>query len=193
MRFRVGTKSALSGAFEGSQMGLAGVCVHYRPTNADKDDPWRVRTVYASTQTRLYVTPNWANDTPDDTTYEYMLGAINFQAIFKPKDYGTQDIQKRNWSHIIAYVPEAVATQLRVELLTDLEDTDQFEDTIQSGEPPVVGAGRVFDLSFAKGRQTQPIGIDVHAFMQTKMTNFAPEEPIRLLNQFFRMSGRPQA
>lgn len=185
--------AGLSGAFEGTQMGLAGVCVHYRATNADKDDPWRVRTVYASTSTRLYVTPNWAGDVPDDTTYEYMLGAIDFRAIFKPKDYGTQDIQKRNWSHILTYVPEEVATQMRVELLTDLESTDQFEDTIQDGDPLMGGAGRVFDLSFAKGRQTQPIGIDVHSFLQVKLTNFAPEEPAKILNHTLRMTGRPQS
>jgi hypothetical protein len=171
--------AGLSGSFDENEMGLAGVCVHYRATNADKDEPWQVRTVYAATNTRLYVTPNWAGNAPTDTTYEYMLGAIDFRAIFKPKDYGTQDMLKRNWAHILSYIPEEVATQLRVELLTDMASVDLDEDLVQSGEPPSTGAGRIFDLSFSRGRQVQPVSIDVHSYMQVRLTNFAPEEPRR--------------
>lgn len=183
--------AGFSGSFDGNELGLAGVCVHYRKKTADKDDPWRVRTVYAATGTRLYVTPNWAGDIPD-STFEYMLGAINFHAIFKPKDYGSQDQQKRTWQHILGYVPEEVSTQLRIELLTDLEDSDSIEDVIEGGEPPVAGVGRIFDLSFSRGRQVQPTGRVVHNYLAVRMTNFAPEEPVRILNHTLRMTGRPQ-
>jgi hypothetical protein len=45
-------------------MGLAGVCLFWRPANSPLGTPWKSRTVYVGTKTRLFVTPNWGNDTP---------------------------------------------------------------------------------------------------------------------------------
>jgi hypothetical protein len=73
----------LSGAVESGDLGMAGACIFTRSSSAGLDDPWQVRTVYAATKTRIYVTPNWGTDTPavgDD----YMIGAIKFEAVFKP-------------------------------------------------------------------------------------------------------------
>ncbi len=171
----------LSGAFFEGDLGLAGVCVFTRAAGAPLDTPWKVRTAFASTETRVYVTPGWGVDVPavgDD----YMLGAINFVSLFKPMNYGTDDMLKRNWRQILTYDIEEVSSQVRVELLPDLQNSDPEELTVLSGEPPATGAGRVFDMSQPRGRQIQPVGRLIYNYMGVRLTNFAPEEPIRLLN-----------
>jgi hypothetical protein len=179
----------LSGAVEEGTLGMAGACIFTRAATSGLDDPWQVRTVYAATKTRLYITPNWGANTPS-VGDEYMIGAINFNALFKPKNYGTDDMQKRDWRHCVTHLPEAVATQLRVELLPDFLNSDPEELTIMAGDPPETGGGRIFDLSFSKGRQVAPVGRLIHNYQAVRISNFAPEQPIRLLNHSLMVTPR---
>lgn len=179
--------AGLSGAFDGTEMGLSGVCLYTRVAGAALDDPWTVRTVFAATPTRLYVTPAWLNPTTgeDETPAvgdDYMLGPIRFTALFKPMNYGSDDFQKRDWRQVLTFDPETVASQLRIELLPDLALSDPEEGTVLSGEPPNTGPGRVFDLSQPKGRLVHPVGRLIHNYMAVRMSNFAPDEPIRIIN-----------
>lgn len=179
--------AGLSGAFSGTEMGLSGVCLYTRAPGSAADDPWTVRTVYAATPTRLYVTPAWLNPTTgeDETPAvgdDYMLGPIRFTALFKPMNYGSDDFQKRDWRQVLTFDPETVASQLRIELLPDLALSDPEEGTVLSGEPPNTGPGRVFDLSQPKGRLVHPVGRLIHNYMAVRMSNFAPDEPIRIIN-----------
>src|SRR5690606_28228332 len=86
----------LSGAFGGDDLGVAGVCVFVRPADAAYDDPWTKRVVYAATDDTLYVTPPWGSEKPL-SGYEFMLGPIELDLLFKPQNYGTDDILKRDW------------------------------------------------------------------------------------------------
>jgi hypothetical protein len=171
----------LSGAFFEGDLGLAGVCIFTRAAGAPLDTPWKVRTAFASTETRVYVTPGWGVDEPDPGD-DYMLGPINFISLFKPMNYGTDDMLKRNWRQVLTYDIEEVSSQVRVELLPDLQNSDPEELTVLSGEPPATGAGRVFDMAEPRGRQIQPVGRLIYNYMGVRLTNFAPEEPIRILN-----------
>jgi hypothetical protein len=40
----------------------------------------------------------------------------------------------------------------------------------------------VFDLSYPKGRQVRAVGRKLYNFEQVVLTNFAPDEPVRILN-----------
>jgi len=171
----------LSGAVLEGDLGMAGACIYTRAADAGLDEPWQVRTVYAATEKRIYVTPNWTDDTPS-AGYDYMIGAIRLVSVFKPSNYGTDDFQKRDWRQVVTHLPESIASQLRIELLPDFFNSDPEELTILSGEPPEVGQGRLFDMSFNKGRQVKPVGRLIHNYQAVRMTNFAPEEPIRILN-----------
>lgn len=175
---------------ESGDLGIAGACVFTRSKDAALDDPWVVRTAYAASDTRVYVTPGWGADQPSEGD-DYMLGAIEFRAVFKPQNLGTDDMLKRDWGQVVTFVPEAVSSQLRVELLPDFASVDDDELTVKNSEGEV-GDGRTFDLSFQKGRLTRPVGRRVYNFMQVKLTNFAPEEPIRLLNHALRSNPRTQ-
>jgi len=42
--------------------------------------------------------------------------------------------------------------------------------------------GRVFRMDYSKGRQIKPVGRLIHFYMGLRMRNFAPEEPIRVIN-----------
>lgn len=174
----------LTPAFDGGDLGLAGACVFTRAADADLDDPWTERLAYAATDNRLYVTPGWGTDAPS-VGDDYMIGPINFAAIFKPSNYGTDDSLKRNWQQVLTYVPEEVATQLRIELREDFSSSDAEELTVSD-------EGRVFDLSFGRGRLTAPVGRLVHNYMQVRMSNFAPDEPVQILNHALRATPRRQ-
>lgn len=179
----------LSGAFFANELGLAGVCLFTRAADAALDTPWTVRTVFASTQTRLFITPSWGADTPSPGD-DYMLGPIELISLFKPMNYGTDDPLKRDWRQIVTHEIEAVSSSLRIELLPDLINSDPEELTVVSGEPPAPGAGRVFDMSQPRGRQVHPVGRLIHNYMGVRMTNFAPEEPIRVLNHALGMTPK---
>jgi hypothetical protein len=180
--------AGLSGFDGGSNMGLAGACVFFRRFDADKDDPWRHKVVYASTSNRLYVTPNWGVDAPDGgSVFEYMLGPIEFMAEFKPRNYDTDDFQKRDWQQIVTHVPESIASELRVELIPDFQNSDPEEDTVIDPVTDETGKGRVFRMDFPSGRQIAPVGRLIHNFQQVRLRNFAPEEPIRILNHTLRI------
>lgn len=178
--------AGLSPSFEGGNMGLAGACVLTRRKDAAYDDPWTVRTIYAATTTRLYVTPQWGPDTPFDETgefeFEFMLGPIGMDCIFKPQNYGIDDTQKRSWRQIVVHEVEQFASQLRVDLLPDFSMVDPEADTVVDPVTGETGEGRVFRMDYAKGRQIKPVGRDIHNHMAIRMRNFAPEEPIRIIN-----------
>jgi len=171
----------LSGAFFANELGLAGVCLFTRAANAPLDTPWTVRTVFASTSQRLYITPSWGADTPAEG-FDYMLGPIEMVNLFKPMNYGMDDLLKRDWRQIVTHEIEAVSSEVRIELLPDLMNSDPEELTVLSGDPPATGAGRVFDMSQPRGRQVHPVGRLIHNYMGVRMTNFAPDQPVRILN-----------
>jgi hypothetical protein len=172
--------SGFSGLSGRSIMGMAGACVFWRPADSSLDTPWKSRFVYASTSTRLFVTPNWGAEIPD-VGDEYMIGPIEFRAEFKPANYGTDDFTKRSWRQIIVHEPEEVSTVLRTELLRDFQNSDIDEDTV-TDEDGATGEGRTYDLGFGKGRQIRPVGRLIHNFMGVRLSNFAPEEPLTIIN-----------
>ena len=184
----------LSGALGGADMGIAGVCVYVRRSDAAYDDPWVSRTIYASTPTRLYVTPQWGPDTPFDETgeisYDYMIGAIEFDQLFKPQNYGTDDMSKRDWGQIVVHEAEDFGSLVRIDLLPDFQMTDPEADTVVDPITGETGQGRIFAMDYSKGRQTKPVGRNVHHFMAVRMRNFAPEEPVRIINHLLRVTPR---
>ena len=182
--------AGLSGAFFSGDLGLAGVCLFTRAAGAAPDDPWIQRTVFASTSTRLFITPSWGLQTPAPGD-DYMLGPIQFLSTFKVKNYGTDDDQKRQWKHIIVHEPEVVASQLRVELLPDFQLSDPGEPFLLDADgEEQENAERLFDMSFKLGRQVAPLNREVLNFEQVRLSNFAPEEPIRILNHYLRVALR---
>jgi hypothetical protein len=172
--------AGLSAAFSGDDLGLAGVCVFFRRSDADPDDPWTSRFVYAATPTRLFVTPPLPTG-EDLVGYDYMVGPIDFRAEFKPTSYGDDDVLKRDWRQIVVHNPEDVSSVIRVELRPDFQLSDDEEGTIvnEAGE---TGEGRTFDMNFSRGRQVRPVGRRIFNFEQVIITNFAPNSPVRLLN-----------
>lgn len=186
--------AGLSGAWGGGEMGLAGACVYTRRKGAAYDAPWTVRQIYAATDTRLYVTPQWGPDTPFDSTgqvgFEYMIGAIELDLLFKPQNYGTDDMSKRDWRQIVVHEIEQFASQLRIDLLPDFSMVDPEADTVVDPITEETGEGRVFRMDYSKGRQIKPVGRNVHFYMALRMRNFAPEEPIRVINHLLGVEPR---
>lgn len=178
----------LSGAVTGDELGLAGVCLYTRPADSPPGAAWVQRVIFASTQTRLFVTPGWVDDTPS-VGDEYMIGPIDFRAIFKIKNYGQDEDLKRTWSQVLVHEPESIATQLRLELRPDFQNSDPDDDFLLDvdGNPTVQ---RLVDLSFSRGRQTFPVGRTILNFEQVVLSNFAPEEPARILNHIIRLTPR---
>lgn len=178
--------AGLSGSFDGSDVGMAGACVFFRRKGADYDEPWGSRVVYAATTDRLYVTPQWGPDTPFDPTgeveYEFMIGAIELDLLFKPQNYGIDDTQKRDWRQIVVHEIEDFASQLRIDLLRDFQSTDDDADTVVDPVTQETGEGRVFRMDYEKGRQIKPVGRRIYNHMALRMRNFAPEAPVRLIN-----------
>ncbi|MCP4899945.1 MAG: hypothetical protein GY906_23500 [bacterium] len=178
--------AGFSGSLSGEDVGLGGVCVYARRKGAGDDEPWTVRQVYASTSTRLYVTPQWGADVPYDATgaveFEYMLGAIELDLIFKPQNYGTDDVSKRTWREVVVHEVENFSSKLRIDLLPDFQMIDPEAETVVDPVTGETGEGRVFRMDYSKGRQIKPAGRNVHFYMAVRMRNFAPEEPIRIIN-----------
>lgn len=177
--------AGLSPSWDGSHVGLAGVCVYTRLKGAAYDDPWLQRTIYAATTDTLYVTPQWGPDTPFDATgefqYEFMIGPIQLDLLFKPQNYGVDDMQKRSWRQYVIHEVEQFASELRIDLLPDFQFIDSEADTVV-GDDGQTGQGRIFRMDYSKGRQEHPVGRLIHDFMAVRMRNFAPEEPIRIIN-----------
>lgn len=173
----------LTGSLAGRDLGLAGVCVQLR---APGSDVWITRTIFAATTTRLYISENIESDGVE-AGWEYMVGAIRFEAVFKPFNAGTDDYTKRNWRQILVHAIEDVASTLKIELRADFSSEDQFSGDIlnDSGE-----AGRVFDMDFPTGKQVRQIEKVVHTYLQIVMSNFAPEEPIRIINHILNLTPR---
>lgn len=172
----------LSGLDGDSNLGLAGACVYVR---ANENDPWKQRKVFVSNGTRVWVTPSWGADLPA-RGWQYMLGPIEFFVSFKPTNFGTSDFPKRSWRHAVEYVPQAVASQLQIELLTDFEESDPVSgQQIEEGRK-----ARVFDMSHATGKQVEPVEREIHHYMQVRLRNFAPDEPIKLLNHILMQTPK---
>lgn len=181
--------AGLSGAFGGSDLGLAGVCVYTRAEGASVDDPWTRRTIYAATDDTLFVTPPWDSETPavgDD----FMVGAIEMDLLFKPQNYGTDDMTKRDWRQAVVHEIEDYSSKLRIDLLPDFQLIDPEADTVIDPVTNEVGEGRSFRMDYEKGRQVRPVGRHVHSFMAVRMRNFAPEEPISIINHLLMVTPR---
>lgn len=181
--------SGLSGFTGANNMGLAGVALFTRPANSPLDTPWTERFIYASSRTRLYVTPGWGEDTPS-VGDEYMVGAIDFLAEFKPTTMQADDILKRHWKSVVIYAPETRPSKLRIELLPDFATKDPNEDGIIADDGNV--SGRVFNLSRAGGRADHPNAREIFQYLQTRLSNFAPDEPVRIFNHILRISPKEQ-
>jgi hypothetical protein len=176
----------LSPALDGGDIGLAGVCIYTKADGDAVEEFSVVRSIFAISETRIYVSPAWGSDTPEVGS-EYMIGPIKFEALFKPRAYGTDDMLKRNWRQVLTHQVAESASRLEVELLPDLQLSDDEEETVQndSGE-----TGRLFLMDYYKGRQTRPVGRRIHNYMGVRMKNFAPEEPIAIINHTLDVEGR---
>ncbi len=180
----------LSGAVEAGDLGLAGVCVHTRPAGSAYDDLWTVRTIFAATPTRLFITPPWGADVPA-VGDEYMIGAIDMDITFKPTNYGSDDFLKRDWRQVLTHEVEDYASELRVDLLPDFSFGDPESDTVVNDDKdPDTGDGRIFKMDYPKGRQVRPVGRLIHNFMGVRMRNFAPEAPVRILQHSLMVAVR---
>lgn len=182
----------LSDALDGDDLGMAGACVFFRRKDAALDDPWIQKFIVVATKTKIYVTPPWTTSdlaTLQDQDTEYMLGPIEFKCIFKPTNYGTDDFQKRNWDHFVVHEVEEESSSLRVELLPDFQNSDDEELTVVNSDGET-GDGRTFDMSFSRGRQKRPTGREIHTYEAVRFTNFAPEEPIRIIQHLLRLEPR---
>lgn len=177
----------LSGSLDGDELGLAGVCVYLREQGTEGE--WVQRTVFASSSTRIWVTPSWGDDLPDSTkTYEYMLGPIRFEAVFKPTNMLVDDTVKRNWWQYVIHEPEDDASELRVELYPDFTNEDPGDGTIVQPDGSI--GHRTFLMDYKLGRQKRPVGRDIYAYMGLRFSNFAPEAPIRIINHILGVSGQ---
>jgi hypothetical protein len=181
--------AGLTPSFDGGDLGLAGVCIYVRAADAEDGDPWTVRTIFAATDNTIYVTVPWGAEAPL-AGYEFMIGAIEFDCIFKPRNYGTDDLTKRNWRQVLVHESEDFASELKVELLPDFAMSDPEDETVIDPVTQDVGKGRVFRMDFEKGRQVRPVGRDVHAYEGVRFYNFAPEAPIRIINHSLMMTPR---
>jgi hypothetical protein len=171
--------AGLSAAFAGDDLGLAGVCVFFRPAGSASDDDWEERTVFASTSQRLFVTPPLPVGS-ELAGYEYMLGPIDFLAKWKPTNYGDDDVQKRNWRTVIVHEPEDVSSEVEVEFRPDFQNSDPDDGAVVD-EQGVAGKLK-FDMNFSKGRQVAPVGRNLYDFEQIVVSNFGPNRPVRLIN-----------
>lgn len=178
-----------TGAIDGDDLGMAGACVFTRAADAGLDEPWVTRFVFASTKTRLYVTPPFDLEDEPAAGYDYMIGAIDFKCVFKPKNYSSDDMLKRDWGHIVVHEVAQESSSLRVEILPDFQASDPEELSVV-GDDGETGAGRIFDMSYPLGRQRQPVGRLLHAYEAIRMTNFAPEESIRIINHSMLKTAR---
>ena len=88
---------------------------------------------------------------------------------------------KRPWRLSCVYEPEGVTSKIRVQLIPDLQNSDEQEGTVVDAQGQT-GQGRVFDMAFTRGRLIQPVGREVYNYEQMVVTNFAPESPVRLMN-----------
>lgn len=179
----------LSGALDGDDLGLAGVCLYTRGADAELDDPWTVRTIYAATDDKLFITPPWGSEQPAEGD-DFMVGAIEMNCLFKPQNYGTDDMTKRDWRQVVVHKIESFSSQLRVELLPDFSQIDPEELTVVDPVTNETGEGRVFRMDYSKGRQVKPVGRYVHSFMAVRFRNFAPEEPISIINHLLMVTPR---
>jgi len=118
-----------------------------------------------------------------------MLGPISFEALFKVTDFSTVDTKLKDWRQILVHEVEEFASELAVELRPDFQLSDPGDGTIVGPDGEL--GGRRFVLDYSRGRQVQPVGRDVHSHMQIRFSNFAPEQPIRILNH--ALAVEPQA
>jgi hypothetical protein len=178
--------TGFSGAISGSDLGLAGVCLSVR---SGPEAPWTQRTIFGAQQTRLYVTPGWASGAIPQPGWEYMIGPIEFLALFKPTDFGSDDDTKRDWRCIVYHEPEDHDSFVRIDLLQDFQATDPNAD-IQLQQDGTTEGPRQVNLNYAFGKQVIPLSREVFTTMQVKLSQFAPESPVRLINFALCVEGR---
>jgi hypothetical protein len=175
--------AGLSPFLDEQPLGMAGACVYFRDPNgaftAADGSKWDQRTVWASTKQRVYYTPPSA--APIAAGTEYMLGPINWYATLKPSNLGKDSTQKRTIDLFLVHVPEEFDSVLKIEFLPDFSAVDERAGAISSDDTGIPG-DRTMLMSSPKGRQNVSIGRVKHAYMGYKLSNFAPEQPIRVLN-----------
>lgn len=156
-------------------LGLAGVCVYFRNPG---ETEWTQRVIWAALKQRIFFTPPYA---ALEVGAEYMIAPIDFLAEFKPWNLGSNQMVKRAIDLFVIHEPEDFDSRLQVEFLADFEDTDRSADGVESDDSGVAG-DRLFRMSHKTGKQRMSLGRLVHTFQQLRLSNFAPEEPIRILN-----------
>lgn len=184
--------AGLSGAVFDGDLGMAGACVWIRRPDAALDEPYDIRFVYAATQTRVYVTPNWAGDQPQLGS-EYILGAIEFRCVYKPNNFGTDDFLKRNWRQVVVHRIEDKPSTIRAEILPDFQNSDPEELTVVSADDagePATGAGRTFALTYFKGRQVRPVGRQIYNFQAIRISQIDSDAPVGLINHLLMSTPR---
>jgi predicted metallopeptidase len=97
---------------------------------------------------------------------------------------------KRDWRQVVTHEIESFSSKLRVELLPDFTQVDPDELTVVDPTTNETGEGRIFRMDYEKGRQVKPVGRRVFSFMAVRFKNFAPEEPIKVINHSLMMTPR---
>jgi hypothetical protein len=168
--------AGLSPFLDQEPLGMAGACVYFREPG---ETEWTQRTVWASTKQRIYFTPPLSAGLAVGS--EYMLGPINWFATIKPTNLGISADVKRTIDLFIEHVVEEFDSQVKIECLPDFANVDEGAGAVLSDDSGVPG-DRILSMSSQKGRQNISLGRIIHSYMGYRLSNFAPEEPIRIIN-----------
>jgi len=175
--------AGLSPFLDQEPLGAAGACVYFRDPDglfvAADGSTWDQRTVWASTRQKVFYTPPSAAPLPAGT--EYMLGPINWYAMFKPSSLGKDSVTKRTIDLFVVHVPEEFDSSVKIEILSDFSAVDERAGAIMSDDSSAPGDRRML-MSNPKGRQLATIGAVIYAYIGYRLSNFAPEQPIRIIN-----------
>jgi hypothetical protein len=178
--------AGLSPFLDEKPMGLAGVCVYLkRPGETD----WIVRTIWAATKQKIYFTPP-LSPAPEVGT-EYMIAPIDFMAEVKPTNLSMDKNTKRPLDFYVIHEPEEFDSELKVEILPDFQNEDERAGAEITLEGQTVPGDRVVLMSNIHGRQRIATGRVIYTYVGYRLSNFAPEEPIRVLNLAPTVEVRP--
>lgn len=184
--------AGLSPFEDNEPLGLAGSCVYFEDPDGDFEaadgSKWIKRVLWAATKQKLYYTPPSATPLPEGT--RYVIGAINWFATFKPTSLQKDSSIKRTVDLFVVHVPEEFDSQVKIECFPDFATEDEREGAILSTDDATPN-GRTVLMSNPKGSQIVPLGRIVSRYMGYRLSNFAPEQPIRLLNLVPTMEERP--
>ncbi len=175
--------AGLSPFLDQTPLGMAGACVYFADPNgsftAADGSTWDQRTVWASTKQRVYFTPPMT--TPVAVGTRYKLGPINWYATIKPTNLGIDSEVKRTIDLYLIHAVEEFASQVKIECFPDFASADERAGAILSDDSGIPG-DRILSMDSAKGRQNISLGRIIYAYMGYKLSNFAAEQPIRILN-----------